>query len=196
VSEPRGIEERIKWMLDHPPGVVGMCARETWQAIGGDQSPPNPPAWGAAEANDVYSKMINSGRYFSTLPIPRGAYIAWRYGEHGHLALSYGDNKIVTTDPSGQPGGTGIEDLSYPHQWGASSGARIWSDEYNGVRFDVGDEEDMPSAEQIADAVWASKTEDPSTGDEVSMRELVKRTRTVATQGRDAAREAAANTSE
>lgn len=133
----RGIDERITWMLDHPPGEVGQCARETWHALGGDQSTPCPPAWGTPDANAVYDEIIASGRYWTTTPIPRGAVIAWRYGDHGHAALSAGDGWICTTDPEGNAGGTGIEPLNYPERWGASPSKRIWTDQYNGVRFDV-----------------------------------------------------------
>lgn len=137
MSAPRGVEERIDWMLDHPPGQSGMCAREVWQAIGGDQNPPNPPAWGCPDANACYDKVIASGRYATSTPIPRGAAIYWKYSGNGHAALSYGDGKIVTTDPTGDPNGTGIEPLSYPEKWGATSAKRIWTDQYNGVRFDI-----------------------------------------------------------
>ena len=54
------------------------------------------------------------------------------------------------------------------------------------VAYVYRDEEDDVSAEEV----WALKTEDPITGESISMRELLKRTRTVATQARDAAREA------
>lgn len=148
---PRGIDARLRWMLDNPPGVAGMCARTCWQALGSDV-----PAWGAADANAVYAKVVASGRYWRTDP-PRGALVVWRYGRHGHVALAAGGGRIVTTDPSGKPGGTGYESLTYPHKWGASSSARLWTDQYNGVRFPVATDEgddDMPSAEQIADAIW------------------------------------------
>jgi hypothetical protein len=138
MNAPRGIEQRLDWMLDHPPGEPGMCARETWQALGGDQNPPNPPAWGTPNANAVYDNVIAAGRYWTSTPIPRGAAIFWKYGNNGHAALSCGDGTIVTTDPQGDSGGTGIEPLSYPERWGATSSKRIWTDQYNGVRFDVG----------------------------------------------------------
>jgi len=116
-----------------------MCARESWQALGGDQSPPCPPAWGTPDANAVYDNIIASGRYWTGTP-PRGAFIAWKYGSYGHAALSYGDGKIVTTDPTNDPGGTGIEPLSYPEKWGASASKRIYTDQYAGVRFEIGDD--------------------------------------------------------
>ena len=136
----RGVEARIDWMLDHPPGVPGYCAREVWQALGGDQATPCPPAWGCDNANEVYDKVLASGRFWRTTPIPRGAVIVWRYGAHGHAALSWGDGQIVTTDPEGWSGGVGVEDLDYPHRWGANSQDRIWTDQYNSVRFTVGEE--------------------------------------------------------
>lgn len=139
MAEPRGIEQRLQWMLDHPPGQSGMCARETWEALGGDQDPPCPPAWGTPNANAVYDNVIASGRYWTGDP-PRGAAVFWKYGSNGHAALSYGDGKIVTTDPTGQTGGTGIEPISYPEKWGATSSKRIYTDQYNSVRFDIGDD--------------------------------------------------------
>lgn len=180
MAEPRGVEERIRWMRANPPGVVGMCARTCWLALGGDYG--NPPAWSAADANAVYYKVISSKRFFRTAP-PRGALVIWRYGRHGHVAISLGDGLILTTDPSTGMGRVGVESIDYPKKWGATS--YIWTDQYNGVRFAVAgpDKEDgMATASEIAEAVWATKTEDPVTGEKVSMRELLKRTRTNAKQ--------------
>lgn len=132
-TAPRGVEERIRWMLDNPPGRPGMCARTCWHALGGDRG--NPPRWFAADANAVYDKVRASGRYFTTPP-PRGALVVWQYGQHGHTALALGDGTIVTTDPTGKPGGTGIEPFGYPAKWGARG--YLWTDQYNGVRFPVG----------------------------------------------------------
>lgn len=129
---PRGIEDRIRWFLSNSPGGSGMCARHSWRSLGGDQG--DPPAWGCPDANAVYDKVKASGRYWSSTP-PRGALVVWKYGRHGHAAISAGNGRIVTTDPSGKPGGTGEESISYPSKWGARS--YIWTDQYNGVRFDV-----------------------------------------------------------
>jgi hypothetical protein len=134
MTAPRSTESRIKWFLNNSPGGSGMCARHSWRSLGGDYG--NPPAWGCADANEVYDKVVKSGRYWTTTP-PRGALVVWKYGNHGHAAISYGDGKIATTDPTNNPGGTGVEPLSYPQKWGATSSKRIWTDQYNGVRFDV-----------------------------------------------------------
>lgn len=53
----------------------------------------------------------------------------------------------------------------------------------------------MPTAAEIAEAVWSAKIKDPVNGEMVTARTLLARTRTVGTQARDAARQAAANTS-
>lgn len=154
-SNWRGVEERISWMLAHPPGQVGMCARECWQALGGDLPQPCPSAWGTPDANAVYDKVIASGRYWRTADIPRGALIVWKYTGHGHAALSAGGGKIVTTDPPGKPGGTGIAPLSLPEAWGGSASQRIWTDQYNSVRFDVG--APMAAADDILDYKYLGK---------------------------------------
>jgi hypothetical protein len=132
MTAPFGIEEGLRWFLSHSPGGSGMCARHSWRSLGGING--NPPAWGAADANALYDKIIASRRYWTTEP-PRGALVVWKYGRHGHAARGYGDGRIATTDPQGHSGGTGIESLSYPHKWGASASHRIWTDTYNGVRF-------------------------------------------------------------
>jgi hypothetical protein len=142
-------------MRENPPNVVGMCARTCWHALGGDRG--DPPAWDAASANVVYDKVKASKRFWTTDP-PRGALVIWKYGAHGHVAISLGNGRIMTTDPSGRPGKTGEEPITYPHKWGASASARIWTDQYNGVRFPVATddegEDDMPSADDIAKAIW------------------------------------------
>lgn len=139
MTAPRDVEDRINWFLDHNPNGTGMCAQHSWHSLGGDYG--NPPAWGAKNANQVYDKVKKSGRYWTGTP-KKGALILWKYGSNGHAAIAYDGDTICTTDPSGEPGGSGKEPITYPHQWGANSTARIWTDEYNGVRFPIGDEED------------------------------------------------------
>lgn len=116
--------------------------RHTWHALGGDKG--NPPAWGCSDANAAVDKVKKSGRYWTPSswsgPPPRGAWVGWTYGNNGHAALSKGDGKIATTDPSnGKP--TGTEPLDYPRKWGYSGSGdyTVWTDQYNGVRFDVGE---------------------------------------------------------
>jgi hypothetical protein len=139
VSEPRGIEERLDWFRSHNPSGPGMCSQHTWHALGGDKG--NPPAWGCSDANECVDKVKKSGRAFTDGIPPRGAWVGWKYGSNGHAALSNGDGTITTTDPSnGKP--TGVEPLDYPRRWGYTGSAdyTVWSDQYNGVRFDVGDD--------------------------------------------------------
>lgn len=139
MKAPRGVEERIRWFLANDPSGVGMCAQHTWHALGGNYG--NPPAWRAASANAAIAKVKASGRYWTPKtwfgPPPRGAWVGYQYGEHGHACLSMGDGRIATTDPAGRPGKTGVESINYPSKWGAS-GWTVWTDQYNGVRFPVG----------------------------------------------------------
>lgn len=153
-KDPRGVEARIAWFRTHSPGGVGLCARHTWRSLGGDYG--NPPAWGCPHANCVYDKVIKAGRYWRTDP-PRGAIVLWKYGKYGHAALSLGGGKILTTDPSGKPGGTGVESIGYPSKWGAVPTRRIWTDQYNGVRIPIKEDEvgleyhygGKPSSDQV-----------------------------------------------
>lgn len=191
MSLPRDVEQRIRWFLDNDPGEPGMCARHTWHSLGGDEG--TPPRWGAANANAVIAKVRKSGRFWTPQtwkgPPPRGAVVLWKYGRNGHAALSNGKGQIVTTDPrTGDP--TGIEDLDYPKRWGydpASGPYSMWTDTYNGVRFDVGtndtgEDEPPKPPKPPADSPFNEKVEDPVTGDIITIRQLLMRTRTNAKQ--------------
>lgn len=153
---PRSVNARIDWFLNHKPSGPGMCAQHTWHSLGNDV-----PAWGAPNANSCVDKVRASGRYWTPEtwdgPPPRGAWIGYKYGANGHACLSYdGAGKIATTDPDGNSGGVGIEDISYPNKWGAS-GWDVWTDEYNGVRFDIdyGKDEEMPLTDSDIEAIAA-----------------------------------------
>jgi hypothetical protein len=140
MTAPRGVEARIQWFLKNDPSAPGMCAQHSWHSLGGDYG--NPPRWGARSANEVYDKVIASKRYFTGTP-KKGALVLWKYGVSGHAAICYNaaGTKIATTDPAGRPGKTGVESIDYPKTWGARDRYRIWTDQYNGVRFPVGVEE-------------------------------------------------------
>lgn len=129
---PRSVDEGLDWFLSHNASGSGMCAQHTWHSLGGDRG--CPPAWGCANANQVYDKVKASGRYWTTPK--RGDIALWKYGSNGHAARVYDDagTKIATTNPSSGPSnGTGIEPIGYPSKWGATSSARIFTDTYNGV---------------------------------------------------------------
>ena len=135
---PRNVKDRIAWFLkdSNGPQNSGMCAKRTWMSLGGDYG--NPPAWGCADANAAYDKIIKSGRFWRGTP-KKGAVVAWKYSKHGHLALSYdGASKIATTDPA-DGSVAGVQDINFPTKWGAKKDSWIWTDQYNGVRFAVGD---------------------------------------------------------
>ena len=135
------MDARIDWFLSHNPSTTGMCAQHTWHSLGGDYG--NPPAWGCSDANECVDKVKASGRYWTPSswegPPPRGAWVGWKYGNNGHAALSLGDGRIATTDPS-TGAMVGVEPLDYPRRWGYSGSGdyTCWTDQYAGVRFDVG----------------------------------------------------------
>jgi peptidoglycan hydrolase-like protein with peptidoglycan-binding domain len=115
---PRGVEDRLQWMLDHPPGEAGWCARETWEACGGDHGVP--PAWGCADASEVVAKARAAGvLYTGRASIPRGAIVLWE-DRHGHMSFANGDDATQTsTDPYDEWGTTGVMPMSWPEdQWG------------------------------------------------------------------------------
>lgn len=136
---PRTVDEGLDWFLSHTASGSGMCAQHTWHSLGGDRG--CPPAWGCANANEVYDKVKKSGRYWTTPK--RGDIALWKYGSNGHAARVYDEagTKIATTNPSSGPSnGTGIEPIGYPAKWGATTSARIFTDTYNGIQcFTSGD---------------------------------------------------------
>lgn len=150
------MEARIKWFLDHNPNGSGMCAQHSWHSLGGDYG--NPPKWGCANANEVYDKVKASGRFWTGTP-KKGALILWRYGNNGHAAICYNHSgeDICTTDPNGDPGGSGIESIEYPEKWGASAGSRIYTDQYNKVRFPIGSESGDTYPKPTSGTVYLSK---------------------------------------
>jgi len=135
--DPRTIEQGLDWFLSHNPSGSGMCAQHTWHSLGGDRG--CPPAWGCANANEVYDKVVASGRYW-TEP-HKGDIAVWKYGNKGHAARVYNEagTEIATTDPgNGKP--VGVEDIDYPAKWGATTSKRIFTDTYNGIKcFASGD---------------------------------------------------------
>ena len=128
---PRTIDQGLDWFLSHNPSGSGMCAQHTWHSLGGDRG--CPPAWGCANANQVYDKVVASGRYWTTPK--RGDIAVWKYGNNGHAARVYNEagTQIATTDPgNGEP--VGVEDIDYPAKWGATTSKRIFTDTYNGIK--------------------------------------------------------------
>lgn len=179
MTKPRDIEPRINWHDDNIPAGSGMCAQHSWHALGGDYG--NPPAWGCSDANEVIGKVFDSGRYWTPDdwdgPPPRGAWVGWKYGSNGHAALSLGNGLIMTTDPANGEW-TDTEPLDYPTRWGfndSNGDYTVWSDEYHGVRITVEDDE-MPTAEEIARAVWDYELQDPDSDGTIRAGQLLKRT--------------------
>lgn len=128
--DPRGVEARIKWMIDHEPGVRGQCANWAWKSLGGDKG--NPPAWGCDDAKEVVKKTTDAGSLFPGKNPPRGAIVLYSGGKHGHMCLSKGNGDIMTTDPDSNWGKTGTWTLQGPiSDWNLTYAG--WSIRYSGV---------------------------------------------------------------
>jgi len=142
MSEPRGVEQRLQWMVDNEPGDPGWCAKWTWYACGGNQDPPNPPAWGCPNANAVVDKARAAGVLHTDRDAPRGAIVLWTSDTHGHMALSKGPEHnldIMSTDPYGNWGATGTMPQKWPEQnWGQKWAG--WTSHYAGVDLPMGEE--------------------------------------------------------
>jgi hypothetical protein len=157
MAEVRSVAERRKWFLNNSAGGVGWCARHTWRSLGGDRG--NPPPWNCPNANAVVKKLRAAGelRTNNLDDIPKGAIVVWEYGTNGHMALSDGPKKIVTTDSSKGDNTTGVEAHTYPKKWGAKNNGKPtgWADYYAGVRFAVGEDDVITDKdiEKIAEAV-------------------------------------------
>jgi hypothetical protein len=89
---PRKIEERIAWALAHRPDRRGLCAHHIWEAC-------RIPLTHSPDATAAYRKAKAAGLVRQG-PAPRGAIGWWTGGSrgHGHVAISAGGGKWVTTD--------------------------------------------------------------------------------------------------
>ena len=129
----RSVNDRIKWFRAHRPkdetGVIraGLCLRHTWMAT-------DIPWVGLADANAALEYVRRHGHLRTNRNPPRGAWVFWWSSTHGHVAISVGDQRIVSTDVNG-PGSTGEVGLGYPEiHWGHIYEG--WTDWY-GVPFTV-----------------------------------------------------------
>lgn len=164
----RDVEARLDWFRSHLPDNVGMCLRHTWEST-------DIPTVGMPDANAGVRHVDKAGELHTergSRP-PRGAWVWWTSPTHGHVALSAGDSMIWSTDVHG-PRTVGKVHIDYPvNAWGHTYAG--WSDWY-GVRFPVGEDEEMPLSnddiDRIARAVWNHEIE--NTGTEASKKRPAK----------------------
>jgi cell wall-associated NlpC family hydrolase len=82
------------------------------------------PALGVPDASHAASKVEAAGHlqyHYSGDGPPRGSIVYWKGGSHGygHMALSLGGGRILTTDPPGHSGGVGETSVTMPRErWG------------------------------------------------------------------------------
>lgn len=121
----RTVRARIKWFRNNRPEKVGMCLRHTWMAT-------DIPAVGMPDANAGVALVKKAGHLHTDRHPPRGAWVWWTSPTHGHVCLSLGDGKILSTDVAG-PATTGVVGIGYPETRWAHTYAG-WSSWY-GVEF-------------------------------------------------------------
>jgi hypothetical protein len=126
----RSVEDRIRWFDSHRPDAVGRCAEYTHESFGGL------PLWHAPDANAVVTKAKQAGVLHTDEHPPRGAIVLYTSRTHGHMCLSLGGGRIISTDyPRARDTGEAV--LSMPRtKWGHRYAG--WLDTYAGVRFSVG----------------------------------------------------------
>lgn len=112
----RSVQDRIQWYRDHDPGTVGMCLRHIWLAT-------LLPSVGMPDANAGAAYVTRHDRMHEDRNPPRGAWVWWTSDNHGHVALSLGDKRVLSTDVDG-PATTGIRPLSFFE--------REWNQHYEG----------------------------------------------------------------
>lgn len=122
----RSVSDRIEWFRAHRPERSGLCLRHTWMST-------DIPPLGLDEAEDGLAAVKRAGNLKTDRNPPRGAWVWWEGGESGHVCLSLGEHRILSTDVEGKP--TGTVPLSYVEEaWGYRYAG--WSAWY-GVWFDV-----------------------------------------------------------
>jgi cell wall-associated NlpC family hydrolase len=124
MASPRSVEARIKWMFDKPyPERRGLCANWVWKAC-------RIPLTNSPDARAAYDKAKRAGYINTNDNPPRGAIVWWTGGSHGHghVAISLGNRRIVTTDAYSKGVKTGEHSLGWVHQeWGLKYAGWSWS---------------------------------------------------------------------
>lgn len=110
----RSVANRIAWMRKHPPGRAGLCAKTVWLSL-------DVPALGVPSASAAADKVKAAGHlhyHYDGDGPPKGAIVYWKGGSHGygHMALSLGGGRILTTDPPGHSGGVGEASITMPRE--------------------------------------------------------------------------------
>lgn len=92
------------------------------------------------DANAGVAYVKKHGKLQTDRDPPRGAWVWWTSSTHGHVAISLGDHRIVSTDVNG-PATTGTVHLSYPEQmWNHTyQGWSAWYGEPFGVKLTDGE---------------------------------------------------------
>jgi hypothetical protein len=123
----RSVRARINWFRSHKPEAVGMCLRHTWMAT-------SLPAVGKPDANAGWAYVKDAGHLHTDRKPPRGAWVWWSSSTHGHVALSLGEQRILSVDVDG-PATTGVRPMTwFETAWGQKYVG--WSSWY-GVEFPV-----------------------------------------------------------
>lgn len=105
---------------------------------------------------------------------PKGAPVFYAGGNHGHIALHLGGGQIRSTDaPSA--GLVSTQALTWPEtHWGLRYLG--WTEDLNGVDIDYLTGDDMPTAKEIADAVWAEALKDEVNGGTMAAGVMLRKT--------------------
>lgn len=174
----RGVEERLDWFAKHKPtdenGVnrEGLCLHHTWQST-------LLPSAGIPSANAGVAFVQRNGHMQpKSLAPPRGAWVWWTSPSFGHVCLSLGGGRILSTDVLG-PGTTGTAAISLPSSvWGHTYIG--WSDWFVET-FDVGLKEEFMASQkerdEFADAVLDRKiygSEADKVDKDVSVRSVLR----------------------
>ena len=141
-----------------------------------------------SSANLHYEAIPAEHRFGKEQPSAGDLAMFYNKGD-GHIVICTGNGWECYTNDYIQDGHVDkIPDLRVLASWCNATDwyiADAWWSESSFITTHNG--EDMPTAEEIAAAVWSAKTKDPQSGEVISQRELALRTLTVARQAKAAA---------
>lgn len=117
MSRPWSVNTAMVWLEGqhrHPSkSYAGLCAHLFSRAFGFD---------GAGQNANQWANMIpRSMRHYSGVP-PKGAGCFWPQGPFGHVAMSYGKNRVICNDARG-----GVSVIPISWYWGGiKAGGGFW----------------------------------------------------------------------
>lgn len=137
-----------RYQVSHPNATVrrgGLClafVRGCWAM----------PLTGTPDANAAWTKAKHKQKYGTP---PAGAPVYWQIGQHGHIAISAGNNRCYSTDIHTFGRVSLVPLVEIQSKWGAHY--RGWSTDYCGHALPLAPAAKPATAQPFPGAAWFKK---------------------------------------